>query len=285
MVLQLFIQQRIIGLAGKGMIYIDYIGIPRFFVCVRIITTCIVCHCRLLSRHFFQQSMPIRSDIRRPHMLHTKTLTLVLRKVIDGKRWESWYTGCAREHVVKNQRILIHPFTFGSDIGICIPLVYICVYIVLSIIGGWTMLPSLEWQIVSMENNTSVALLDDPHDQGPIISIKQFPVDLQKLWVIGSTPLPSFSKIIQTPKFGSLVSSPPTINPSRNPKSKTLITQFRKAKQSKHIFPANQLVLFCHEIQMIDQILRFLVHVLTRKFVSNPSDYILDTYQLMCQSI
>lgn len=141
----------------------------------------------------------------------------------------------------------------------------------------------INWIIFDMENDTIVALPDDPHDQGPVMSIKQFPVDLQKLWVIGSTPLPSFSKIIQTPKFGKLVSSPPTINQCRNPK--TFITQFRKATQSKNMFPANQLVLFCHEIQMIDQILRFLVHVLTRKFVSNPSDHILDMYQLMCQSI
>lgn len=43
------------------------------------------------------------------------------------------------------------------------------------------MLPSMEWQIVSMENNTIVALPDNPHDQGPIMSIKQFLVDLQKL--------------------------------------------------------------------------------------------------------
>jgi len=108
------------------------------------------CHCRLLSRHFFQQSMPIRSDIRRPHMLHTKTLTLVLPEVIDGKRWEScfgfqcffpwfpiidrtfcngfplwfpwffnvfsivsmFYTGLLESILCENHRILIHPFTF-----------------------------------------------------------------------------------------------------------------------------------------------------------------------------
>ena len=168
MVLQLFIQQRTIGLAGKGMIYIDYIGIPRFLVCVRI-TTCIVCHCRLLSRHFFQQSMPIRSDIRRPHMLHTKTLTLVLRKVIHGKRWESFFVfsmvsgiQVVLESILcENHRTWVTPLLFGSDIGICGALVYICVYtyiysyIVLAIMGGWTMLPSLEWQIVSISGRES----------------------------------------------------------------------------------------------------------------------------------